>query len=127
MERAVVLYDGDCGLCRWSADTLRRWDRRGRVDLMPLQAPEADELLRGLSEEARRSSWHLVDRRRRVASGGAALPIVLRLLPGGKPLAAVAARFPRATDRAYRFVAMRRDRIGSRLGLRGCSADPRTS
>ncbi len=124
MDRATVLYDGDCGLCRWSADTLRRWDRHGRLRFVALQAPEARGLLPGFSDQARLASWHVVDRRGQVRSAAAAVPVVLRLLPGGKPVAAVAARFPRATDRAYRAIADRRDLLGRLLGPEACAVDP---
>ncbi len=120
----TVLYDADCGLCRWSADRLRRWDRRGRLRFVPLRDPEADDLLIDLSEHARFASWHLVDGHGRVRSGGAAVSPVLRLLPGGRPLAALAARFPRATDRVYRWIADHRDAIGRLLGPEACSVDP---
>jgi predicted DCC family thiol-disulfide oxidoreductase YuxK len=124
MERATVLYDGDCGLCRWSAETLRRWDRHGRLRFAALQTPEAGDLLPGFSDQARFASWHVVDRPGHVRSASAAVPIVLRLLPGGKPLAAVAARFPRATERAYRVIADRRDLLGRLLGPEACAVDP---
>ena len=48
-----------------------------------------------------------------VRSAGAAFPPLFRLLPGGRPLAALAARVPDATDRAYRWVAGNRSRWGS--------------
>ena len=28
MRRAVILFDNDCGLCRWSLSKLLAWDRR---------------------------------------------------------------------------------------------------
>lgn len=124
MERTTVLYDADCGLCRWSADLLRRWDRHGRLRFVGLQAPEAGDLLPGFSEQARFGSWHAVDPGGQVRSGGAAVPAVLRLLPGGGPLAAIAERFPRATERAYRGIADRREALGRLLGPKACAVDP---
>jgi predicted DCC family thiol-disulfide oxidoreductase YuxK len=121
---ATVCYDADCGLCRWCAWQLRRWDRRRTLRFVPLADPRADALLRDLSPDRRRSSWHLVSADGRVASGGAAVPRVLELLPGGRPLAALADRFPRATERAYRWVAHRRGRIGGLLGREACAVDP---
>jgi predicted DCC family thiol-disulfide oxidoreductase YuxK len=123
VDRATVLYDAECGLCRWSADRLRRWDRGSRLRFVPLQTPEAARLLPGLSTNDRLASWHVAVGGR-VTSGGAALPEVLRLLPGGKPLAVLAARFPGATDGAYRWVAEHRDRIGRLLGPTACAVDP---
>jgi predicted DCC family thiol-disulfide oxidoreductase YuxK len=67
-----------------------------------------------MSEEEKMDSWHLVADGR-VYSAGAAFPPLLRLLPGGRPLAALAAAFPGATERLYRFVSRNRDRLGRRL------------
>ena len=58
------------------------------------------------------SSWHLVEQGGGVRSAGAAFPPLFRLLPGGSPLAALTARVPDATDRAYRWVAGNRSRWG---------------
>jgi predicted DCC family thiol-disulfide oxidoreductase YuxK len=123
---ATVCYDDRCGLCRWCAWQLRRWDRHARLRFVALGDAESDELLRELSPARRRSSWHLVAPDGRVSSGGAAVPRVLELLPGGRPLAAVADRFPSLTQQAYRWVADRRERIGRLLGQEACAVDPST-
>jgi predicted DCC family thiol-disulfide oxidoreductase YuxK len=123
-EPATVLYDADCGLCRWSAERLRRWDRGGRLRFAPLRSSEADDLLHELTPDARRSSWHLVAPDGRVTSGGRAIPGVLELLPGGRPLATLAERFPGVTDRAYRWTADHRRGIGRLLGRAACAVDP---
>ncbi len=124
MEPTVLLYDGDCGLCRWSAATLLRWDRRERIRAIALQDPEADRLLAGMDPDERMASWHLVGPSGLVRSAGAAVGPLLRLLPGGRPLAVLAKTFPRSTDRAYRFVAGHRGRFGALAGQQRCSIDP---
>jgi predicted DCC family thiol-disulfide oxidoreductase YuxK len=111
MSSANLLYDSDCGFCRWSLGKVLAWDRRGRVRPVALQSPAADGLLGGMPEDQRMSSWHLVDEAG-VHSAGAGIAPLLRLLPGGSPLAALAARTPRGMDRAYRWVAGRRSRWG---------------
>jgi len=45
-------------------------------------------------------------------------------LPAGAPIAALASAFPRATNRAYRWVARHRERLGRVLGERACAVDP---
>jgi len=80
-----VLYDEDCGFCRWGVERLLRLDRRHELE---------------------------------------AVPVLLRLLPGGKGLARVAARFPRTVDRLYRFVARNRSTLGRLVGSRACAVDP---
>jgi predicted DCC family thiol-disulfide oxidoreductase YuxK len=109
------LYDADCGLCRWTLGIVLAWDRRGRLRPVALQDPEANALLGGMDEERKMASWHLVDEAGRVHSAGAGFPALFRLLPGGAPLARLAARFPNAADRLYVAVASRRDSIGPKL------------
>ena len=125
MRQAVLLYDSDCGFCRWSVDKVLAWDRGGRLESMELQDAEADSLLGAMDEDVKMSSWHLVTPDGRIYSAGAAAPPLLRLLPGGKPLAALLAAFPGATDRAYRTVARNRDRFGRLVGQTACEVDPR--
>ena len=108
MGQAALLYDRSCGFCRRSVERILRWDRHRRLRPVALQDPEAGELLGGLDERARMASWHLVTGDGRVFSAGAAFPPLLRLLPGGRPLAAIAAAFPRLTERGYRWVARTR-------------------
>jgi predicted DCC family thiol-disulfide oxidoreductase YuxK len=115
---AIVLYDADCGFCNWSLRRILAWDRRGRLRPIALQDPRADELLRGMDEDTKMASWHLVTRDGQVLSAGAAVPELLRLLPGGAPLARLAAVAPRATDRVYRWIAGHRSFFGSTLRLR---------
>ena len=70
------------------------------------------------------ASWHLIGADGRVVSSGAALVPLGRLLPGGRPLAALAARYPRAAERAYRLVADHRTGLG-RLVTRGAATRAR--
>jgi predicted DCC family thiol-disulfide oxidoreductase YuxK len=112
MTEVIVLYDSDCGFCRWSLAKLLAWDRRRDLRPVPIQSPEADELLGEMAEEQRLASWHLVAGGK-VRSAGDAFEPLLRRLPGGGPLGAVSARFPGAVDRAYRLVAGRRSSLGT--------------
>jgi predicted DCC family thiol-disulfide oxidoreductase YuxK len=107
----MLLYDADCGFCKWSLSKVLAWDRRGALRPVALQDPEADLLLGAMDPERRMASWHLVTPEGRVYSAGAAFPPLLRLLPGGRPLSALTAAFPRATERAYRWVADNRGRL----------------
>jgi predicted DCC family thiol-disulfide oxidoreductase YuxK len=90
-----------------------------------LQDPEAESLLAGMDREQRMASWHLVTPEGRVYSGGAAAAPLLRLLPGGRPLAAVAAALPAVTDAAYRWVARNRNWLGRLLRVDRCSLERR--
>jgi predicted DCC family thiol-disulfide oxidoreductase YuxK len=124
MDRHLVLYDEDCGFCRWSLDRLLRWDRSGRLRAAPIQSEEGDRLLADLSERGRLASWHLVAPDGHRYSGGAAIAPTARLLPAGAPVASLADAFPRSTDRLYRWVARNRDSLGRRLGEQACAVDP---
>ena len=114
------MYDGDCGFCGWAVEKVLAWDRDGRIRPLPFQDPEADPFLDPVDPSARTTSWHLALPDGRVYSAGAAAAPLLRLLPGGAPLAAALGRFPRATERAYRAVAGNRDRAGRIVG-KACS------
>ena len=103
-----VLYDRDCGFCRWTLSLLLRADRDRLLRPVALQSPEAAELLADCAPERRLASWHLVGPDGRRRSGGEALPTVVGLLPGGRPLAALLGRAQPLTNRAYVWVAEHR-------------------
>jgi len=103
--RATVLYDRDCSFCRWSLARVLAWDRRGHLDTIALQEPEADRLLAGIEPRERMDSWHLIGSDGEIHSAGKALAPLLRLLPGGRGPAALAQAFPRLTEAGYRLVA----------------------
>lgn len=43
---AVLLYDGECGLCNWVVRLLLRTDQAGRLSYAPLQSAPAQDYLR---------------------------------------------------------------------------------
>jgi predicted DCC family thiol-disulfide oxidoreductase YuxK len=117
--RTVVLYDEDCGFCRWALGWILRWDRSGQLRPVSLQSAEAETILTGMDPQKRMASWHLLDPEAGLHSAGAAFPPLLRRLPGGRPLATFAAAAPGAVNRAYGLVARNRSRIGPRVRRRG--------
>jgi predicted DCC family thiol-disulfide oxidoreductase YuxK len=100
-----VLYDADCGFCRWTLSVLLRWDREARLEPVALQRAEAADLLNDLTPAERMASWHLISPRGERCSGGDALSPLLRALPGGRLPAGLFARFPGLSARGYRWVA----------------------
>lgn len=124
MERAVILFDVDCWFCRWSLSKILARDRHGRLRPVALQSPEADDLLMGMDPEQKMASWHLVTPDGHTYSGGEAVSHLARLLPAGAPIALLVRAFPRTTDRAYRWVATHRDRLGRALRGLACAGDP---
>jgi predicted DCC family thiol-disulfide oxidoreductase YuxK len=120
----TVLYDDDCGFCRWSADRIRRLDARGALVFAPVQGAVGAELLRAVPRELRLASMHAVTPDGRVWSGGEAVGVILARLPGGVILSRLAAAVPELTDRLYRFVAANREVLGGWLGQDRCRVDP---
>jgi predicted DCC family thiol-disulfide oxidoreductase YuxK len=125
---AIVIYDDDCGFCRWSLALLLDRDR-GALRPLPLGTPEADYLLHDLPLADRVASWHLVidppgaeqlsfDTAPARFSAGAAFAPALRLLPRGRRLAFLVARVPGSTERGYRWVAGHRGPLGRLLPRR---------
>ena len=57
--RPVLLYDGGCRFCRFTARVAARFDR-GRYAYLPFDDPDAEPLLARLPEAKRFASAHLV-------------------------------------------------------------------
>jgi predicted DCC family thiol-disulfide oxidoreductase YuxK len=121
-SEAIVIYDNDCGFCRWTLAVLLSLDH-GALRPLPLGTAEADYLLHDLTPEERDASWHLVidppgpdqlsfDTGPERFSAGAAFAPALRLLPRGCRIAWFVARIPGATERGYRWVAGHRGPLG---------------
>ena len=103
MPETILIYDRDCGFCRWCLGKVLAWDRRRAVKPVALGTEEANRLLGDMPRDRQFSSWHLADGTG-VHSAGAGFPPLLRLLPGGGPLSAGTAKLSGATESAYRFV-----------------------
>lgn len=111
-----MLYDGECGFCRWGVRRLLRLDRGHTLRAVAIQSAEGSEALESLASEARLASWHVRSPDGRLSSAGGAVPVLLRLLPGGRAPAFVAERFPRTVERLYGLVARNRGRLGRLVG-----------
>lgn len=111
-ERPIVLYDPNCGFCRWALARLLAWDRRGSLRPVAIDSAEGRRLLADLTEQERHASWHFVQRDGTRASAGAAAEPMLRQLRGGRLPAGLVARFPAATERLYGTIARRRGALG---------------
>jgi predicted DCC family thiol-disulfide oxidoreductase YuxK len=123
--RIVVLYDRDCGVCAVSARQLRRWDRGGRLEFMPLQAAASSgrpALERAARERPLDDALHVVDEETgSVQAGGDAMLSIAAALPGGsvvRPIAAIPP-FRWAVRVVYGLVARNRQRLGRWLRVEG--------
>ena len=101
-----------------------RWSRDG-VEAVPIQSERATEALGDMAEAARMASWHLVLPDGSRFSAGAAVPELMRYLPGVRPLAPMARLLVRPIDVVYRLVARNRHLLGRLVGERSCEL-PRT-
>jgi predicted DCC family thiol-disulfide oxidoreductase YuxK len=112
MPSAPLLYDADCGFCRWSLAKVLAWDRRKNLRPVPIDSAEGGRLLSGMPAAEMLASWHLVDPEGHLHSAGAAFAPLFRLLPGGGAPARVAGRLPGAVEHSYRWVAGHRGWFG---------------
>lgn len=112
----IVLYDDDCGFCRWVMAWAMRRDRRNVLVPVPIQSPLGSELLADVVPGDRLRSVHLVSDDGQRRSGGDAAADVLHALPSTRALGRLARSFPRATSILYRLVATRRVNFGRLVG-----------
>lgn len=113
--KPVVLYDADCGFCRWSLEWVVRWDRRDSLEYLPIKSEEGSRLLAGLPAGLWLDSWHFVEPDGTVFSAGRAFAPLLRWLPRGRRLAKLSELMPGLSERAYRLIAGNRSWLGSQV------------
>lgn len=116
-DRPVLFYDQDCRFCRASARAVEILDRRGKFALLPFSDPAAERLLAPIGRKERLRAMHIARPGGQVVSAGDALIDLVRILPGGGRIAAVAAEnrpLRRLFRRGYQLVADRRGAL-SRL------------
>ena len=129
----VVLYDGDCGVCRETVRQLRRWDHESRFEFVPLATAGSSgrPVLEHLAAEGHlEDELHVVDESTgRVVAGGHAALAILDALPGGwllRPWASLASTAA-AADVVFRVATRHRDRLAWLVGMRddvSCPALP---
>ena len=80
----LLVYDGECELCRKTVMWIRRRDRTGQLELLPYQDPEARARFRGVPKEAFEGALQLLLPGGGPIRGARAVEEVLRLLPAGR-------------------------------------------
>jgi predicted DCC family thiol-disulfide oxidoreductase YuxK len=114
----TVLVDEDCGICTRAG----RWLARHEGLLVEsIGSAAGAHLLRDLTPTERYAAVHAVDGDGRRSSGGAALQLIARRLPGGRGPASLAARLPRLTEAAYGLVVRNRKARSRLAGLDACA------
>ena len=76
--RIAVIYDGECSLCRVSAEAVRVFDNSDAIDLIDLHDADARAQFPALTIQALMEELHVVDDQGRVSRGARAVNEVLR-------------------------------------------------
>lgn len=118
MGYVIVLFDADCGFCRWAMAWALRLDRCDLLVAVPIQSELGGELLADLSASERLSAAHVVEEDGHRRSAGAAAEAVLAALAPTRALARLALRFPGTTELLYAAVAGRRGHLGRLVSTR---------
>ncbi len=122
-----LLFDGDCGVCSWSADWVKRMDRGGqfgRFVVEPYQLVAKPELMRfGIRHEDCDRALQVITRRGRVYQGAFGVNYFLwRQFPWSLLVVLIYAIPVLLLFEliGYRLVADNRHRISQWFGLKAC-------
>jgi predicted DCC family thiol-disulfide oxidoreductase YuxK len=113
----ILLYDAECGFCRWAVVWALDRDRAGVLEPIGIQSARGAALLADLDERERLSSVHVVRADGSRRSGGAALAPLLEALTH-PALARLARLVAPLTGAAYRFVAGNRRQFSHLVSAR---------
>ena len=111
----TLVFDGACRVCNRIADTLRRWDREGKIEVIPSQTPGLQARFPWIPPSAYAEAMQLVQcPSGRTWQGAAAIERLLDILPKGKLISWIfSIPFVRAlADKFYRWFARNRYRLG---------------
>lgn len=81
LEKLLILYDGNCGLCTRSVAGLRTLKTNAVLEFMPLQQYDTDNLPLNLSVEDLYAQIHVIDEEGRLFKGAEALTRVVKTVP----------------------------------------------
>jgi predicted DCC family thiol-disulfide oxidoreductase YuxK len=119
-----LLFDGDCGVCTWSAEWVKRMDRDGQFIVEPYQMFAESELMRfGIDYQDCDRALQVITRRGRVHRGAFGVNYFLwRRFPWSLLVVLIYA-IPILLVLeliGYRLVANHRHRISQWFGLKAC-------
>jgi len=119
--RDYLLFDGDCGVCSWSAEVVKRMDRGRGFVVEPYQAFDESELARfGIDYEKCSRAVQVISRKGRVYAGAFGVNYFLwRRFPWSLAVLLIYAIPPLLLLEVigYRIVADNRHRISRWFGL----------
>lgn len=107
----LLLYDGECALCRWTQEWVDARDPAGLVDSKPLQTPGVLHQL-SISEEAALREIHVLSRSGELRIGADGVLWLVSQLPGYQWIATLnrSRAFREVARMVYRQIAKRRAR-----------------
>ncbi|MEX2016077.1 MAG: DUF393 domain-containing protein, partial [Candidatus Hydrogenedentales bacterium] len=85
----VLIYDGECPLCRRAVDWIRVRDSANAFEFLPCQAPEREARFPAMSQAQCLEAMQLALPDGRVLAGADALPAILERLRGWRALSKV--------------------------------------
>lgn len=122
--KEYLLFDGDCGICTWSADVVKQIDRSGDFVVEPYQMFSEQELMRyRISYERCERAIQVITRRGRVYRGAFGINYFLwRQFPWSLLVILIYAIPVLLLFEliGYRLIANNRHRISRWFGLKAC-------
>ena len=113
LRRPVLLYDGECRVCRFTARVVSRLDRREELAILPLRDDAAAPLLEALPANERHATWRLARSDGSLIGYGAGIPALLAAMRATRPLGRLFGQVPEtALERLYSLVARNRGTLG---------------
>lgn len=124
-QQAYLLFDGDCGICSWSAQWVQAIDRRKLFVVQPYQSfPETELQPLGITYAQCAKKMQVISRRGKVYRGAFGVNYFLWQYWPWKMLVALIYAVPIvlvAELIVYAIVASQRHRLSQWLGLQACA------
>ncbi len=120
-DHATIIYDGDCGICQWSAEWLRRHDKAHRLHIVPFQTIDPAAIAPGLTRaECAQALQCITADGRRFRAARAVFEALRVLPPPWQWLGTLCAPFSPLFEPIYQIIARSRYRLSRLLGLNAC-------
>lgn len=119
-DHPVLIYDGECPLCRRAVEWVRERDPAGRFEFLPCQAEDRAARFASMPESKCLESVQLALPDGRVLSGADTLPAIFERLRGWSFLAG-ALRLPgirHVSPRVYHWIATNRHQLSAIVVLK---------
>ena len=119
-----LLFDGDCGICTWSSEVLKRSDHGNQFTILPYQQFSESELLEfGITYERCDRAIQVITKNGRVYQGAFGANYILWQKLSGKLLVGLIYLIPVLLLFeliGYRLIADNRHRLSQWFGMRAC-------